>query len=80
MSLNTTSGVDEEGRTLRVRPLNTVPPGVPVRHFDQLPERGQQLLADHGSEASIVVAPDVATAFADEPVVVFSRYLRVEVA
>lgn len=80
MSLDTTSGVDEEGRTLRVRPLNTVPAGVSVRHFDQLPERAQQLLADHGAKASIVVGPDVAATFADEPVVVFSRYLRVEVA
>ena len=80
MSSNTTPGVDGEGRTLRVRPLNTVPPGVSVRHFDQLPERAQQLLADHEDERSIVVAPDVASAFADEPAVVFTRYLRVEVA
>ncbi|MFC4550888.1 MULTISPECIES: hypothetical protein [Halorussus] len=80
MASNTTSGADGECRTLSVRPIETVPPGVPVCHYDELPESAQRLLAECGRRASVVVPPSVAAAFANEPVVVFSEYLRVELA
>ena len=80
MSSNTTSRTESDGCTLCVRPTETAPHGVPVRHFDELPERAQQLLVDHGARANVAVTPEEAALFADEPVVVFSEYLRVELA
>jgi hypothetical protein len=80
MSSNTTSGTDSDWRTLRVRPTKTPPPGAPVRHFDELSERAQQLIADTDGRADVTVTSDVAALFADEPVVVFSEYLQVELA
>ncbi|WP_137284925.1 hypothetical protein [Halorussus salinisoli] len=80
MSSNTTSGTDSDWRTLRLRPTATVPAGAPVRHFDELPERAQQLLAEYDGRGTVAVTPEIATLFADEPVVVFSEYLRVELA
>jgi len=76
MATNTTSGSD--ARTLRVRPTDDVPPDRPVRHFDELPERAQQLLAERDDCGCLAVAPELASAFADEPVVVFSEYLSIE--
>jgi hypothetical protein len=78
MSSNTISGTDSDGRTVRVRPATTLPAGAPVRHFDELSEEVQQLLADHDGSGSAAVTPEVATELADEPVVVFSGYLRIE--
>ena len=80
MSSNTTPRPERDGRTLRVRPTTTVPPGTPVRHFDELPDHAQQLLAEADKRARITVTPEIASLFADEPVVVFSEYLRVELA
>ena len=80
MSSNTTSGTDRDARTLRVRPTAAAPPGAPVRHFDELPERAQELLADYSDMGSVAVTPEIASVFADEPVVVFSEYLQVELA
>ena len=80
MSSNTTPLTERDGRTLHVRPTTTVPPDTPVRHFDELPARAQQLLAEYDERARIVVTPEVASLFADEPVVVFSEYLQVELA
>ncbi|WP_276298849.1 hypothetical protein [Halorussus lipolyticus] len=57
-----------------------MPAGTPVRHFDELPDRAQQLLAEYDERATIAVTPEIASVFADEPVVVFSEYLRVELA
>ena len=76
MSSNTTSGAD--GRTLRVRRRTDVPAHAPVRHFDELSDRGQQLLADLDDGGTVAVTPETASAFAEEPVVVFSEYLHVE--
>ncbi|WP_135806686.1 hypothetical protein [Halorussus marinus] len=78
MATNTTSGSD--ARTLRVRPIDDVPPDRPVWHFDELPERAQQLLAERDDRGCVAVTPDLASAFADEPVVVFSEYLLIESA
>jgi hypothetical protein len=80
MSSNTTAGADRDGRTLCIRPASATPPRAPVRHFDELPERAQQLLADHDGRGTVAVTPEIASLFADEPVVVFSEYLRVELA
>ena len=80
MSSNTTSGTDRDGRTLRIRPTSAAPPCAPVRHFDELPEHAQQLLADHDERGTVAVTPEMAALFADEPVIVFSEYLRVELA
>ncbi len=80
MSSNTTPRTERDGRTLRVRRTTTVPAGTPVRHFDELPDRAQQLLAEYDERATIAVTPEIASVFADEPVVVFSEYLRVELA
>ena len=78
MSSNTISGTERDGRSVRVRPTTTLPAGAPVRHFDELPEEVQQLLADRDGGGTVAVTPEIATALADEPVVVFSEYLRVE--
>ena len=80
MSSNTTSGADSDGRTLCLRPAETAPASGPVRHFDELPEQAQQLFADYDGRATVAVTPELAALFADEPVVVFSEYLRVELA
>ena len=80
MSLNTTSGADGDGRSLRLRPTTTVSSGTPVRHFDELSDRAQQLLAETDDRTNVAVTPDLAAEFADEPVVVFSEYLKVELA
>lgn len=80
MSSNTTPGPKTDGRTLRIRSTADAPPGAPVRHFDELPERAQQLLAEYDEQGRVVVTPEMASLFADEPVVVFSEYLRVELA
>ncbi|WP_135828288.1 hypothetical protein [Halorussus halobius] len=76
MSSNTTPGT--HGRTLRVRRRTDAPAHAPVRHFDELPERAQQLLADLDHPGTVAVTPETASAFAEEPVVVFSEYLHVE--
>jgi hypothetical protein len=55
-----------------------VPPCAPVRHFDEFPDHAQQLLAHHDERGTVAVTPETAALFADEPVVVFSEYLRVE--
>ncbi|WP_157971689.1 hypothetical protein [Halorussus litoreus] len=78
MHSNTTSRTDGDGRTLRVRPTESAPSGAPVRHFDELPEPAQQLVADYDGRASVAVTPETAALFADEPVVVFSEYLQFE--
>ena len=78
MSSNTTPRAESDGRTLCVRPTTTVPPGTPVRHFDELPDQAQQFLIESDERATSVVTPEVASLFADEPVVVFSDYLQVE--
>ncbi|WP_132059615.1 hypothetical protein [Halorussus amylolyticus] len=80
MSLNTTSGADGNARTLRVRRTSHAAPGRPVRHFDELPERAQQLLAERNGRGTHVVSPELASVFADEPVVVFSEYLQIDLA
>jgi hypothetical protein len=80
MSSNTTSRADRDGRTLRVRPTTDLPPGTPVHHFDELPEQAQQIIAEYDGRSSVVVTPELAALFDDEPVVVFSEYLRVELA
>ncbi|NHN59742.1 MULTISPECIES: hypothetical protein [Halorussus] len=80
MSLDTTSGTDSDGCTLHLRPTTGVSPGTPVRHFDELSDRAQQLLAETDDRTHVAVTPDLAAEFADEPVVVFSEYLRVELA
>ncbi|USZ67554.1 hypothetical protein NGM10_12555 [Halorussus salilacus] len=71
-------GTDGDARTLRVHPTTAAPPGTPVRHFDELPERAQQLLAERPDRGTVAVSPELAATFANEPVVVFSEYLRVE--
>jgi hypothetical protein len=78
MSSNTISGTESDGRAVRVRLATTLPAGAPVRHFDELPEEVQQLLADRDGGDAVTVTPEIATALADEPVIVFSEYLRVE--
>ncbi|UPV75037.1 hypothetical protein M0R89_02970 [Halorussus limi] len=78
MASNTISGTESDGRTVRVRPATTLPASAPVRHFDELSEEVQQLLADHRDGGSVAVTPEVASELADEPSVVFSEYLRVE--
>ncbi|MFC4447745.1 hypothetical protein [Halorussus aquaticus] len=80
MSSNTTSGAEGDGRTLHLRPTTTVPSGAPVRHFDELPETAKQFVAEYDDRTTVTVTPELATEFADEPVVVFSEYLRVELA
>ncbi|UPW01112.1 hypothetical protein M0R88_03180 [Halorussus gelatinilyticus] len=80
MSSNTISGTDSDGRTVRVRPATALPADTPVRHYDELSEEVQQLLAEHDGGGSVAVTPEVAAELADEPVVVFSEYLRVELA
>ncbi|WP_158055759.1 hypothetical protein [Halorussus halophilus] len=78
MSSNTTSRADGKSGTLQVRPTNTVPAGVPVIHYDELPEPAQQLLAEREHGTSITVTPELQSLFPDDSVVVFSEYLRVE--
>ncbi|PSP55112.1 hypothetical protein BRC82_07290 [Halobacteriales archaeon QS_1_67_19] len=78
MSSNTTPGTDRDGHALRVRPTTGHQSGAPVRHFDQLPERAQQLLAERDGQGTVPVAPETAALFSDEPVVVCSEYLRIE--
>ena len=80
MSSKTTSRADADAHALRVRPTSAAPPGVAVRHFDELPEGAQELLADRDGRGTVAVSPELASVFADEPVVVFSEYLRVELA
>lgn len=80
MSSNTTSGADADGRLLTIRPSTSAPTTGPVRHFDELPERAQELVAKYEKQGSIRVTPEVASLFADEPVIVFSEYLQVDLA
>lgn len=80
MSSNTTSRADTKRRTVRVRPTNTVPAGVPVVHFDELSEPAQQLLAEREQGGTVTVTPELLSSFPDDSVVVFSEYLRVESA
>ncbi|WP_433623177.1 hypothetical protein [Halomicrococcus sp. NG-SE-24] len=83
MATNTTSSeaptAAGKRRAVAVSRIDTVPPDARVRHFDELDERTQQVLADlDGEEALVPVAESVADEIGDG-VVVFTEYYRVDV-
>jgi hypothetical protein len=68
-----------DGTTVEVRRTTTVPPNVSVRHFDELDERVQQLLAEFDGDRTRVPVPDtVAETMVDDVVVVFTGYYRLK--
>jgi hypothetical protein len=83
MSTNTTrsgaSPVTGERRTIAVDRVETVPPDVRVRHFDELDERTQQVLADLDGEGALVHVPESGADDVGDGVVVFTEYYRVDV-
>ncbi|WP_327052153.1 hypothetical protein [Halomicrococcus gelatinilyticus] len=67
-----------EGAAIEVRRTRTVPPKARVRHFDELGERTQQVLAELDGDRSVVpVAEEVAEEVVDDVVVVFTGYYRI---
>jgi hypothetical protein len=82
MATNTRTGGEtpsaREGTAIEVRRIRTVPPNASVRHFDELEERTQQVLAELDGDRSLVpVAEEVAEGMVDDVVVVFTGYYRI---